>query len=233
MISQIFALAILTVTALTPQTLECRGEEPFWHIELNDSSAKLSRPGATEQTFRGAMQRLSDLKPHWLIWRSASAEAGEPLVLILREEACHSTMAEGAAMPYRALLSIRPAEVATGCCKPRADWAGRLPGLLPAVRKCIIDSGLAVHSVAKAWPMNRGMVGVRLIDLQGKRSDCVADSRGKSIASVRKATAQLPSEGNPLFLPAREQPPSVQCGRLERVEVAGVLHGWLNYDPCR
>jgi uncharacterized membrane protein len=179
MLVPILALATLTPT-LAAQTFNCRGEEPFWHVELTGSSAKLSQPGSAAQTFKGEMKNLSYLKPPWIVWRGTAGGLTEPLVLVMRQEQCHSTMADGPAMPYRAILSLRPGEAATGCCTTTAAasaWTDRLPDLLPAIRKCVIDSGVAVRSVTKAWPMNRGMVGVRLVDLKGGRSDCIADAR--------------------------------------------------------
>lgn len=248
---------ILVPTSLPAQVFECRGEEPFWHLKGNDVSAVLSRPGPKEtarQTYQGQFQRLASVKPQWHVWRSTPASGQEQVVLTMRKEACHSTMAEGPAMPYRGVLSLGAGEAAMGCCqlrsvlnvssappanfavKPPSDWAKILPDLLSAVRKCTIDGGISVSSVGKAWPLNNGMVGVRLVDVAGQRHDCITDTAGKSVDRVQpveQGGPPLPGEGNPIFLPAREQPPRVACGRLERVDANGAVYGWLHYDPCR
>jgi uncharacterized membrane protein len=185
LIYHVCLLALLAASALMPQTFDCRGEEPFWHVKVEGTTATLSRPGAAEQSYKGHLRTLSYLKPQWLVFRSASAGSGEPLVLTMRQESCYSTMADGPAMPYLAVLSLRADEVATGCCKPRvtaaSSWTERLPDFLPGIRKCIIDSGVMVRSVGKAWPMNAGRVGVRLIDMQGAPSDCIVDAKVREI----------------------------------------------------
>jgi hypothetical protein len=45
--------------------------------------------------------------------------------------------------------------------------------------------------------------------------------------------AQLsPSAESPVLWPAREQPPVIDCGRVERVLDRGRPFGWLQYGPC-
>lgn len=126
-----------------------------------------------------------------------------------------------------------PADFAS---KPQDDWARLLPDLMPVVRSCVLDGPLAVEKVLKAWPMNRGFAGVRVVDRDGRRSDCIAEianGRIERVDPVAEAEPPLPGAGNPVFLPAREQAPLVDCGRLERVlDAQGTLHGWLHYDAC-
>jgi hypothetical protein len=159
-------------------------------------------------------------------------------------------MADGPPLSHRAMLSM-PDRAMTGCCKvaravpgasaplakpetkPAEDWSRLVAELSPAISKCVIDGGIAVDQVLQAWPMNRGKVGVRLQDRTGTPYDCVTDQTGKGSAKVTKTKATaLPASGMPVFLPAREQPPMVSCGRLERVEAGGNLVGWLHYDSC-
>jgi uncharacterized membrane protein len=106
--------------------LSCRGEEPFWAIEADGEMARYSEPGA-EAVFSGGLEELGWLPPGWLAWRSA---AGEPrLALVLRREACYSTMADGPPSSHRAILLLDGRPAAAGCCEvtPPRDAAGPQP----------------------------------------------------------------------------------------------------------
>lgn len=108
-------LLFFAATTLSAQvTLECRGEEPFWSLKANGSSATFTQPGG-EQKFQGKLQEFSYLKPAGMVWRGAS-ESEQVLVMTVREESCSSTMADGPAMTHRAMLSM-PGRAMTGCCK--------------------------------------------------------------------------------------------------------------------
>ena len=118
--------------------------------------------------------------------------------------------------------------------KKTEDWARQLPSLLPAIQKCVNDAAVPVAVVIKAWPMNHGMVGVRLHTNQSRQYVCVASHDGMRLDSVHPvSTHEALQEGNPVFHPSREQPPSIDCGRLEKIIVEHkLLAGWLQYDPC-
>lgn len=240
------------------QALECRGDEPSWRLDATRSSAvyaSLTARGKREVVFRGSMQTLAFLAPPVTLWRGDSTHLPrETLVATVREEACRSTMADAPPSSHRAVLSVRAGEAVTGCCVVRAgfdarvapvadfaakkpdDWARLLPGIVPAVNLCLAREGARAKSVAKAWPMNGGMAGVRIVQTSGAAVDCVADTSGRgapAITPVDPAKPPLPGEGNPLLFPAREPPPIVACGRLERVLGGrGALVGYLHYDPC-
>lgn len=240
------------------QVLECRGDEPSWRLDANRSSAvhtTLTAKGKREVVFRGTLQPLAFLAPPALVWRGDSTHLPrETLVATVREEACRSTMADGPPSTHRAVLSVRPGEAVAGCCTVRAgydarvapvanfaamkadDWARQVPDLAPAITACVARGGPRIKAVAKAWPMNRGMAGVRLLDAGGGAMDCVVESTGRgtpTLSAIATTRAPLPSEGNPLLYPPREPPPIVACGRLERAQSSrGALLGYLHYDPC-
>jgi hypothetical protein len=56
------------------------------------------------------------------------------------------------------------------------------------------------------------------------------------VASVRAVPGDatpLAGADAPRFHPAREAPPVIACGRVERVlDRGGRLLGWLQYGPC-
>jgi len=240
------------------QAFDCRGDEPSWRLDAGRASAvhtSLTARGKREVVFRGSMQTLTFLDPPLTIWRGDSTHLPrETLVATVREEACRSTMSDGPPATHRAVLSIKAGEAVTGCCVVRAgfdarvapvadfaakkpgDWARLLPSLAPAVNLCVAREGARAKAVAKAWPMNGGAAGVRIVQASGAAVDCVASTSGRgtpTVTAVDPAKPPLSDAGNPLLYPAREPPPIVACGRIERALGArGALIGYLHYDPC-
>lgn len=240
------------------QGLDCRGAEPFWRVDTGRASALYSSPGPRgkrEVVFSGSLQTLSFLSPPVIVWRGDSTHLPkETLVLSLREEACASTMKEGPTPTHRAVLSLRPGEAVAGCCTVKAgydakaaplpdyaaksfdDWAHYLPDLLAGMNLCLAREGANAKWISDARPMNHGFGLVRLVQADGKSVDCVVDLTGRGnpkIDPVNPSDPPLPHGGNPLYYPARDTPPIVACGRLERVlGRTGALSGFLHYDPC-
>jgi len=258
------ALALLAAAAESAQQAVvvqgalCRGEEPFWQLEASRTTAVFKGPlpkGSREVIFRGAPQAFMFLQPAAVVWRGDSTHLPrETLVVVLREEACRSTMADGPPLPWRVMLSRKTGEALTGCCtvlvgydvkvapvaefskKSPDDWARSLPELMPAVGLCLGAEDAGAKWIARAAPAGNGMAAVRMMQASGKAVDCEVDLSGKGqarIAVVSASDPPLPGAGNPLFYPAREMAPMVRCGRLERVTGSnGVTTGYLHYDPC-
>ena len=250
--------AVAQQQPIVVQGLDCRGEEPFWRVDAGRASAQYSSlgpRGKREVVFSGSLQTLSFLTPPMTVWRGDSTHLPkETLVLSLREEACASTMKEGPALSHRAVLSLRPGEAVTGCCTVKAgydakaapvpnyaaksfdDWAHYLPDMLAGMNLCLAREGAKAKWISKAWPMNHGNGLVRVVQTDGKSVDCVVDLTGRGnprIDPVNPADPPLPNVGNPIYYPARDVPPIVACGRLERVlGKGGALAGYLHYDPC-
>ena len=258
----LFALLLVTASgawAAGPvvQQLQCRGEEPFWGLNAGPEAALWSEPGK-ETRLRGAFTHLV-AAPGWVVWRGTDARAGRsatPLVLSARQESCTPTMGESdkiAPLDWRAVIVRADGTVVTGCCSARsgldlaaapvaktaakddADWSRQVGALQPAIEACLRDGVPSTERVSKAWPMNHGKAGVRLVDREGTAYDCVADLGTRQVETVERVAPgdALPGAGNPVFWPAREAPPLLQCGRAERVvDRRGRSVGFLNYDPC-
>ncbi|RZU02008.1 hypothetical protein [Rivibacter subsaxonicus] len=253
-------LAAGAAAAETPtvQQLQCRGFEPFFAITAGPDAATWSEPGK-EMTLRGGFKPLDFLQPPWLVWRGVDAKArrsAPAVVVTARQEACVPSMGEGdkiAALDWRAVVSHPDGRVMTGCCtlktgidlsrapvaraaaKPSEDWSRHLGELLPAINVCLVDGVPSTERVSKAWPMNHGKAGVRLVDREGVAYDCVADLGLRKVETVERVALgdTLPGDGDPVFWPAREQPPSIPCGRAERVlDRQGRTVGYLNYQAC-
>ena len=203
------AAAAETQQPVVVQSLLCRGEEPFWQLDANRTTAVFNRlvtKGNREVVFRGAPQIITDPKPQALVWRGDSTHLPrETLVVMLREETCRSTMADSQATLWRALLSMKTGEALAGCCtvlagfdakiapvadfarKPSDDWTRALPDLLPAMHLCVASDGGRVKWIAKAWRAPNGPVRVRMIEVAGKAVECEADVTGKGVARVEPA----------------------------------------------
>ncbi|MFO1413709.1 MAG: hypothetical protein U1F10_07340 [Burkholderiales bacterium] len=114
------AQAAFAAPPLVLQEFQCRGEEPFWGLAGTRVSAVLSTPGVKgkrETVFRGALQNVGAGAPTTLVWRGESTHLPkDTLVVVLREEACRSTMADGPTLTHRAVLSLRGSDALTGCC---------------------------------------------------------------------------------------------------------------------
>lgn len=235
--------------------LSCRGNEPFWSLDIDTTSAQersLLPDGIFERAYAGQLSTFGFLDPPWAVFRGQTEDA-ETVVLVAREETCVDTM-KGEAFDQRAVVSFPNGLAATGCChaslaidaaaapaadhadKSPEDWSRLLPVFAAGIQRCIGDMTEPVAAVTKAWPMNRGLIGVRLQDADGDRTDCIVEQTGDRIEQLEAVSAgdELPGENSPALLPAGEMPPRVTCGRLEKV-VAGEDQVWayLHYGgPC-
>ncbi len=136
--------------------------------------------------------------------------------------------------------------LAIGGCKPDAvapgrasaavlgtvpDWSAELPELLPAMQACLKSTGAT--AVTKAWPIASGLAGVRLLQTDGQRIDCVATEDGRAVLMTEpvRAASQLEGEREPLYTPV-QKPQGTACLETSPAE-GGAGGGWLSYDTCR
>jgi hypothetical protein len=241
---------------LVPLQLQCSGRAPEWRLEAGPDAALLVRPDArpAEEVFRGTLLRL--VSPTWdgAAWRGAAGGLpGRTLSAVVRREACTDPSAGGASTDARGAVVPPDGPPLAGCCravfgfdlarapladpsrKPATDWSRALSTLAGAVRACVIDSGVNVATVASARTLDTGGATVRLLDTNGAVHDCEVDGSRKRVVATRAAApaAELrPSAESPVLWPARERPPVLDCGRVERVVERGALFGWLQYGPC-
>jgi uncharacterized membrane protein len=245
---------------IVPQQIACRGEEPFWHLQANRSTGVLENLGGSKARqvveFRGELLPLSHLSPKALVWRGASTHLpSQTVVATLREEACASTMKDGPALAWRAILTSRAGEAIAGCCSVKSgydaqkaplaafaqkradDWSRRYPELAPSIQRCVNEGGVAVREVAKAWQADGATVAVRMLASDGKAYACTVDPTARvkpKVAPVAAGDPPLDGANAPAWYPPREAP-VVACGRLERIAGPGArarTEGWLHYDRC-
>jgi len=90
--------------------------------------------------------------------------------------------------------------------------------------------------VTKAWPMNKGFVGVRTRGGDGGWFGCIALADGTSVdrfEMLPRGEPLLPGENVTLFTPAGGTPRAGNCWEHERVlDTAGKLLGYLSYNKC-
>jgi uncharacterized membrane protein/invasion protein IalB len=120
--------------------------------------------------------------------------------------------------------------------RPETDWSRYLFDFLPAIQACIDKTPEPDPYATKAWPMNRGMVGVRTRNAQGGWFECVADSNGKSIerfVPLPPDAPPAPNENRVVFSPPDHAPPGGNCFKHERVmDGMGDFMGWLSTNAC-
>jgi len=229
------------------------------YSRLTDAARPRTHP------LKGTMNARDYFKPPLFVWRGRGERASGDMVAMITGERCLDTMSDGEGQTtsdYTVRVSMPNAELLTGCCTVAArpapaalpegledapeanfdrkapdDWSRLVLELLPAIRACLAETPGPVARVAKAWPMNRGMVGARTRDDGGRHWNCVAPADGSEVnifAPVPDGARISPGETRVVFTPVPQSPPTGKCYRHERVTdpETGSLIGWLSYDTC-
>jgi putative lipoprotein len=137
-------------------------------------------------------------------------------------------------------LALAPGDfpvVSVAALKSRGDgiWTRHFDDMMPAITACLAKNPGDLVSVLKAWPMDHGMVGVRTINGNGGRYDCLVPSDGMGTAHtelVETTTNILPGEDIVRFTPASGAYPGGECFKHQRLEQNGVFIGWLSQKTC-
>ena len=198
-------------------------------------------------------------------WRGKS-DWGAAYRAVITEERCADTMSagEGESEPeFRVQLSVPGGKTLRGCCnaglepveapeavptdttrfpvadlesKPDSDWSRHLDELLLGIQVCIDRTPEPAPYATKAWPMNRGIVGVRTRNRGGGWFECIADAEGLRVARfdpLPTGSQRAPNEDRVLFTPPDLPPPAGNCYRHERVmNGMGDFQGWLSTNQC-
>lgn len=234
-----------------PRAFLCRGNEPFWSLDIGGGTALLKTPDS-ESLLEGELKALAGGA---FAFQGAPADApSETVGAMLSPAQCFDGMADGPARPFSAVVSFAEGGEGSGCCQveygldmanapvfdpataPADAWIRDLPSLTDAIARCVTDAGVATDAVTQAWLMNDGKATVRLRDAGAARFDCLLDPGTGNIEAVAEVAAgdAAPGEGQPVYLPARDAAPVLHCGRVERVlGPEGQLRGYLHHgDGC-
>jgi uncharacterized membrane protein len=223
-------------------------------------------PETKAQTLSGKLKSLDYLRPSLSVWRGRSTDASGDVVAFIENKQCLDTMSdqEGQSkFDYTVRISMPDGEVLLGCCNARTDadhaekygnqglqalpvadvttlsadlWPRYLFDMLPAIRACLDRTPGTSKWVTKAWPMNKGMVGVRTGNPHGGKWGCIAEQESGDVdifKSLPPNVVRLPGEGMIIFTPLDQKPPEGECFEHERVlDNEGKLVGWLSYNTC-
>lgn len=118
--------------------------------------------------------------------------------------------------------------------KPMGDWSRMLPDLLPAIQACIGESADRPRVVLKAWPMNRGMVGVRMARTRdgAATQDCIATTGGRVDRLERPSenAEALPGQGRARLPSVTRHPARPHVRQVgTRIRPAGRSGRWVPF----
>ena len=124
----LLALALLALagcrgagdSAAPPASFSCRGNEPFWDLEVEGEHAvyRALAEELRERSFAGSLQHMADGPSVRLEWRGTEEAGGGELVAEIVEERCLDTMSdETPPYPYSIRLTLPGGEEVTGCCR--------------------------------------------------------------------------------------------------------------------
>jgi uncharacterized membrane protein/invasion protein IalB len=220
-------------------------------------------PDAVE--LKGKLRVTGDGPTPIVDWRGKS-DWGGIFRAVVSEQACRDSMSDSEGQTefeYRARLTLPGGKSVEGCCnaglppvaveaaaatevtqypvadvrsRPETDWSHHLFELLPAIQACIDKTPEPYPYATKAWPMNRGMVGVRTRNRGGGWFECVAESNGRSVdrfVPLPSTAPPAPNEDRVVFSPPDQSPPAGNCFQHERVmDGIGDFMGWLSTNGC-
>lgn len=196
-------------------------------------------------------------------WRGRSAE-GDSYGALIERRSCRDSMSDGGGMTtflFAATVAAPGGLTLQGCCNAGAsldsragaqgeqwvqlnslrgrapdDWSRHLPDMLRAIDACLDRTPGADPYVTKAWPMNRGMMGVRTRNASVGWFECIAQQDGRAIerfAPVDGEAERGPDEERLVFVPAGVSRHEGNCFRHEQVlDDAGRTLGWLTTNTC-
>ena len=127
------------------------------------------------------------------------------------------------------VATVETSVIADISAKPIGDWSRFLFDFMPAINLCLQETSGELPRVLVAWPMNHGYIGMRLVNQDGGRTECLSDAVNVEQELLPFEAASLPGAGQPYYTPIWSASPFHPDFRHERVERDGVLYGWLSY----
>jgi hypothetical protein len=109
------------------------------------------------------------------------------------------------------------------------DWTSKLndPNVQAAINQCLLAHPKSQFTpmVETIWDASRDEIGIKTVDLSGRRQSCFADRATGKISNV---APEFEATG-PLFVSARlhSTPPRGQCIVAKPVLAGSQLQGWL------
>jgi len=211
----------------------------------------------------GKLQATAESTGATFGWRGRAVD-GNSYGALIERRSCRDSMSDREGVTtfaYSATVAVPGNRALQGCCnvgltldknagasgqpsvrlsglRGRApeDWSRHLPDMLRAIDACLERTPGETAYVTKAWPMNRGMVGVRTRNASVGWFECTAQQDGRAIeqfAPVDNKSARIADEEKLLFVPASVARHEGNCFRHEQVlDEADRPLGWLTTNTC-
>jgi hypothetical protein len=211
----------------------------------------------------GKLQATAEITGATFGWRGRAAD-GNSYGALIERRSCRDSMSDREGVTtfaYSATLAVPGYRALQGCCnvgltldknagasgqpsvrlsglRGRApeDWSRHLPDMLRAIDACLERTPGENAYVTKAWPMNRGMVGVRTRNASVGWFECTVQQDGRTIEQfvpVDNKSARIADEEKLLFVPASVARHEGNCFRHEQVlDEADRPLGWLTTNTC-
>lgn len=210
---------------------EAASEEPPWDLTLTNDYV----------SFRRANLEPIEGRP-----RSREVRAGGLLVeaddLVVTIKAGPCTFESGAAFPFSATVFWNGVNF-EGCARPASaagaastGWAVIVPRILPAIDACLRRADAKPARVTIAYPMENGVdLGVRLLEADNGRAECVVSPDGATIKSYEGLSDRdvFRGERDPMFSRAPTKPPTGRCDdSTDLTDAGGAVIGALTRQKC-
>lgn len=230
---------VTAMGALAPETAGQYGgdfqgasEEPAW--ELTVAGEYLSFQRANLEPVEGRI-RKREVRAQGLLVET------DELVVTIRTGACQ--FESGPALPFNVTVFWNGASF-SGCARQTAagatagggGWSVIVPRILPAIDACLRRADAKPARVTIAYPVDGGGdYGVRLIEADNGRSECVVAADGSVIRSFDGLSDRdvFPRERDPLFTRLPTAAPAGRCDEnAPLTDAGGAQIGWLTRQKC-
>jgi uncharacterized membrane protein len=215
---------------------EAFGAEPDWKLSLLGRVAQFERPGLDDVQ---GFPNPADVRMN-----GALIDA-EPLTIIMKATACQfggaadgQAPAEGSQLPYT--VSVFYEGVTYQGCGRRATeggitpgWAAAIAQFLPAIDQCLARVSAKPGRVTIAYVNESAAETVRLVDDNGGRYECTANTDGTFDFTPIGDRDVLRGERDPLFSRTPTEPPKGKCYSSEpALGASGEPVGTLTRRTC-
>lgn len=167
-----------------------------------------------------------------LIEVAAPPPAAAPAVAVTAE----STPAEPKPAPAAEVTAAAPPAPVEAAALEH-DWTKLIAKLLASVDACAAVPSLQPVIITRVYEIEPNLVGVRMEDPAGRRSECLIQST--SIYPLRyeplvAGLRPMPGDGNPRFIRAPSEPLNDECNRSDEVrDTKGeTVIGWRVRSTC-
>lgn len=107
------------VASAPPPSFSCRGNEPFWALEIGAGGTAVLRTPESETVLAGSA--VASAGGAYAFQGQPEAADGAPVSALLAPAQCFDSMADGPAMPFSVQVGLPDGQVGSGCCSVVED----------------------------------------------------------------------------------------------------------------